>query len=395
MLRSYTNGCKAIRNPIHLARLVLEHSTKPLSLRRVPPNLLVGPGATDFADHVGVPLVENEYLVSAAAGERYARWKMDLSRASNADDSDDEGAAEAKTPRKESKQSLSHDDPQNIALAGCWNESQPYSPRSTPVEPSRDQVSQDAKNNYIRNRRTFSSSQEPSTDGQNSLRFSDDEESCIDTSPHSLRPPTIRPSRTKSTDSDSAFYLSSEDGGCRLPLPLIQPPPTRVVTPLSTVDPRLSGQVQGIEDYTNKSSRLDDITDTVGAIAIDCYGNIAAGSSSGGIGMKHKGRVGPAALVGIGTAVIPLDPEDKEKTSVAAVTSGTGEHMATTMAAGVCASRLYSSSKKGKRGGSESTDDDDAMRSFVQKDFMGILQKLFSEPSGAGGSFADNIHRTP
>lgn len=116
----------------------------------------------------------------------------------------------------------------------------------------------------------------------------------------------------------------------------------------------------------------DDITDTVGAIAIDCLGNIAAGSSSGGIGMKHKGRIGPAALVGVGTAVVPADVEDTDKTSVATVTSGTGEHMATTMAASVCANRLYTGTRKSKHGGSESTDDDSAVKGFIERDFMGI-----------------------
>lgn len=118
----------------------------------------------------------------------------------------------------------------------------------------------------------------------------------------------------------------------------------------------------------------DDITDTVGAIAIDCLGNIAAGSSSGGIGMKHKGRIGPAALVGVGTAVVPVDVEDTDRTSVATVTSGTGEHMATTMAASVCANRLYTGTRKGKHGGSESTDDDSAVKSFIERDFMGIAE---------------------
>ena len=117
--------------------------------------------------------------------------------------------------------------------------------------------------------------------------------------------------------------------------------------------------------------RIDDITDTVGAIAIDCLGNVAAGSSSGGIGMKHRGRVGPAALVGVGTAVIPIDPTDVQKLSVGTVTSGTGEHMATTMAANTCANRLYTSTRRGKHGSSESTDDETAIHSFVEKDFMG------------------------
>lgn len=115
----------------------------------------------------------------------------------------------------------------------------------------------------------------------------------------------------------------------------------------------------------------DNITDTVGAIAIDCHGNIAAGSSSGGIGMKHSGRTGPAALVGVGTAVIPIDPEDSEKSCVATVTSGTGEHMATTMAARTCADRLYSCLRKGENGEYEEVPEDEAMATMIQKDFMG------------------------
>lgn len=87
--------------------------------------------------------------------------------------------------------------------------------------------------------------------------------------------------------------------------------------------------------------------------------------------MKHRGRIGPAALVGVGAAVIPPDLDDKSRTTVGAVTSGTGEHMATTMAATVAAERLYHGVKKAKGGGFEGTDDDDALKSVVEKDFMG------------------------
>ena len=131
----------------------------------------------------------------------------------------------------------------------------------------------------------------------------------------------------------------------------------------------------GSDAVATKSVSLnDDITDTVGAIAVDSLGNIAAGSSSGGIGMKHRGRIGPAALVGVGTAVVPIDDDDTDRTSVGIVNSGTGEHMATTMAASVCANRLYTGTRKSKHGGSESTDDDSTMKGFIERDFMGIAR---------------------
>lgn len=61
----------------------------------------------------------------------------------------------------------------------------------------------------------------------------------------------------------------------------------------------------------------DVVTDTVGAICVDRWGRVAAGSSSGGIGMKHRGRIGPAALIGIGTWI-----KVEDGTAVAATCSG-------------------------------------------------------------------------
>lgn len=128
----------------------------------------------------------------------------------------------------------------------------------------------------------------------------------------------------------------------------------------------------GILDFPNRVERSEDfITDTVGAIAIDMYGNIAAGSSSGGVGMKHRGRVGPAALVGVGSSVIPVDEDDEDKVCVATVTSGTGEQMVTTMASQKCADRLYHNTKRVKGGKEIKVTEEEAIESFLLTDFMG------------------------
>lgn len=129
----------------------------------------------------------------------------------------------------------------------------------------------------------------------------------------------------------------------------------------------------------------DVITDTVGAIAIDIHGNIAAAASSGGIGMKHRGRIGPAALVGVGATVIPPDAEDLEQTTVATVTSGTGEHMGTTMAASICSDRVYQGIRKVPGGTYEHCSEDEAVAAFIQKDFMGHPSVQNSNSSGAIG----------
>lgn len=142
-----------------------------------------------------------------------------------------------------------------------------------------------------------------------------------------------------------------------------------------------SGEDQGLESSTYPELSLqqpfvdkeDYITDTVGAIAIDGEGNIACAASSGGIGMKYRGRIGPAALVGVGAAVVPIDPDDEEQTCVATVTSGTGEHMATTMAATVCAERLYESVKKDNGGGFTPVTEDEALKAMIEREFMGKI----------------------
>lgn len=131
----------------------------------------------------------------------------------------------------------------------------------------------------------------------------------------------------------------------------------------------------------------DVITDTVGAIAIDMFGNIACAASSGGIGMKHRGRVGPAALVNVGAAVIPTDDDDPEGRTVATVTSGTGEHMTSTMAARLCSERVYQSQRK-VRGLHEDCMEEEAVHGFIKTDFMGHPSVGKSQSTGAVGTLS-------
>ena len=347
----------------------------------MPPNLLVGPGATDFAAEIAVPIVHPDLLVSPAAGERYSKWKADLDKVGTAEESGDDETSNASPSVKGGEGRDRKREAQNLELAPCWNESQPYSPSLKAVDPpSYVEAGDSTATSHSAKKRRIESSNEPGTDGQESVRShddddDDDEDSNVDDNVPWLQPPLLtskaqfqprRAHQSHQTISDSSSHPDE-------PLP-VPPPPTRADTPSALSESVFDGHASIEEQQCMQDLRREDeITDTVGAIAIDCFGNIAAGSSSGGIGMKHRGRVGPAALVGIGTAVVPIEPEDKEKLCVATVTSGTGEHMATTMAAGTCAGRLYTSSRRSKYGKSESTDDDTAIRSFVERDFMGTL----------------------
>lgn len=63
---------------------------------------------------------------------------------------------------------------------------------------------------------------------------------------------------------------------------------------------------RAVLDHGSKSSKLgiqniDDKFGTVGAVALDLQGNLAAGTSTGGMTNKKYGRVGDAPIIGAGT----------------------------------------------------------------------------------------------
>ena len=358
-----SDSLTGVRNPIELARLVLDHSTLALSLRRVPPNLLVGSGATDYAEENEMKTYHPDVLISPGAGERYRKWKTELEKAGP--HGEDEDLDVFKSSARQTSSMAGQPDAHNLTEVPCWNESQPYSPSLTAAETSSFvDYGDSARSSPDSRKRRRVSSTVVNIEGKELKGYEIDASMDLDTSSQSrlssmdrkigpIRPDVLESLGTCSDDID------------------ITDDRTDHILSLSDQTPQKSQHNLHIHEGAARLLRGDNITDTVGAIAVDCFGNIAAGSSSGGIGMKHKGRVGPAALVGIGTAVIPAEEGDERQLSVAAVTSGTGEHMATSMAAATCANRLYTSTKRSDRGSSESTDDDTAIKTFVERDFMG------------------------
>ncbi|XP_054655611.1 threonine aspartase 1 [Dunckerocampus dactyliophorus] len=80
--------------------------------------------------------------------------------------------------------------------------------------------------------------------------------------------------------------------------------------------------------------------DTVGAIVVDMQGNVAAAVSSGGLAMKHPGRVGQAAHYGCGCWAENACNMNPYSTAVS--TSGCGEHLIRTMLARECSTAMQS-----------------------------------------------------
>ncbi|KAL7787762.1 asparaginase family protein [Trichoderma ceciliae] len=414
-----------VRNPISLAKLILDTSNRPLSLRRVPPNALVGEGARNFAEEHGMATFANEYLVSKNSRDRFLRWQEDLKRAEVKSKDAKVGSVPSQmsmgcapcqydTMAEANPQKVFPRDHTAAIMAGTWNEGQPdspyvgtpnpdansvfepplypatharapaSSPTSTPRPPLRSAPgvlmhittttpTGDVSHNFLPNRLKRHSKNTNQGNRGNGNGMSAD----------AARDDTRPAQNSEGAHLDEAKtpgeYLDKQHGvSDELHNDEDQEGDAAVISirglkrPLITPNENEDASTQAAKrQFQSDSPREDLVTDTIGAIAIDDGGHIAAGSSSGGIGMKHRGRLGPAALVGIGTAVVPCAEDDNDSLTVAAVTSGTGEHMATTMASQRCAERLYHGTRRGPAGIDVQDDDEDAiMESFIAKDFM-------------------------
>uniref|UniRef100_A0A8C5FTF4 Taspase, threonine aspartase, 1 n=1 Tax=Gadus morhua TaxID=8049 RepID=A0A8C5FTF4_GADMO len=101
-----------------------------------------------------------------------------------------------------------------------------------------------------------------------------------------------------------------------------------------------------VSTFIGPSSAFDGVSsengseclDTVGAIVVDQEGNVASAVSSGGLAMKHPGRVGQAAHYGCGCWAQNSCNSNPYSTAVS--TSGCGEHLIRTMLARECSVAL-------------------------------------------------------
>ncbi|KAJ3819482.1 asparaginase [Lentinula raphanica] len=74
-----------VKNPIHVARALLEHSQTSDTLGRIPPLTLVSSGAHSFASNnprTSSGIVDKEAMISPRARDRWLYWKQRLSSAS-------------------------------------------------------------------------------------------------------------------------------------------------------------------------------------------------------------------------------------------------------------------------------------------------------------------------
>ncbi|KAL1622542.1 hypothetical protein SLS56_008720 [Neofusicoccum ribis] len=444
-----------IKNPISLARLVFDHTTRPLLLKRVPPNLLVAQGATDFAFDQGMSILPHDALVSPAARERWVKWRYDLkyaerkaSRAASTPISQPAFVTEAFDPLEEEQERkrlrIQHTKTMLRGIPAMAESTTFPKPLKTPIycSSSSDNTSDsstrsnlpsdpstvpllnhecgqaaftEATHNPLINSTqtvpTISSLSGSSRQGKSPTQDIDMSDIEGETGFQSYQAGERRERRSQTWHDGSEEESDSSSATLQLPSLTPSPSPQEAInhplpeTPTGNDIPdslqRVSTELRHVAEHAplppqpesrrkpsqdqkpgqkrdaprDQEPLQDHITDTVGAIAVDCYGNIACGASSGGIGMKYRGRVGPAALVGVGAAVVPSDPEDKEKVSVATVTSGTGEHMATTMAATVGAERLYHGLKKNKDNKLQVVPEEEAVRGMIEKEFMGMPPK--------------------
>lgn len=67
-------------NPISLARCICERQSKLLSFDRIPPMVLAGEGASNYAKELSLPMIESKMLVSKKARKTYEHYRSTVEK---------------------------------------------------------------------------------------------------------------------------------------------------------------------------------------------------------------------------------------------------------------------------------------------------------------------------
>ena len=379
-----------VQNPIVAAKKVLEQSLKPLSLNRLAPNLLSAEGAAEFAYDSGIPLFPHDKLISKRAKAAWRSWRREL------DELDAPMPSQASRTGPDMR--LRYDQLMNDnRLAHCIRQ------RGRRMDDDElDALYVDMGRSLSAERsETGNSDSGPdlvsprSPRGISALNNSTGNTPILD----SLLDAARRPGEGNGGDCDSPASsppppfqeLEMMDGR---PVPNV--PAAGSCSCTSRVDCKrcaskrqaavgLQGrcldhacEFRSLEDDVvadtghdaTDGDDVDDVSDTIGVIVVDMEGNMSCAASSGGLGLKMRGRVGPAALNGVGAYLIPPNPSDPSKSGVSCVASGTGEHMTTTLASGISAERVYHCKAKHTSGVLLPCSEEEVLRQFIDNEFL-------------------------
>jgi taspase (threonine aspartase 1) len=92
-----------------------------------------------------------------------------------------------------------------------------------------------------------------------------------------------------------------------------------------------SVNISGDQIRIDLSAYPSSVSDTVGAICVDSDWNVASAASSGGIMLKHPGRVGPASCYGAGVWAEAGTSDENDACRTACCASGSGEYLMKTL----------------------------------------------------------------
>ncbi|NPD26968.1 isoaspartyl peptidase/L-asparaginase family protein [Corallococcus exiguus] len=242
-------GVHHIQNPIDLARLVMEKS---------PHVMMVGDGAEAFAQSQGMPLVDAKYFYTEE------RWQG-LQRALEQEKAKGAPPAEQGQP---STQGLSPATPGQPSAPG-----QPPAQGASPATPGQP----------LTPAQPPAQGTSPATPGQPSAPG---QPPAQRTSPATPGQPVTPAQRTSPATPGQPVTPAQP--------PASAPPPGQPATPAQPQPG--SSLTPGVDPSTG-----DHKFGTVGAVALDQDGNLAAGTSTGGMTNKRFGRVGDAPIIGAGT----------------------------------------------------------------------------------------------